>query len=151
MIVDGKTPAPPEGIAPIVLGQSDVPEMLRLTQQTTPGPFGPRTHELGQYIGVRVDGALAAMAGGRMRLDRAVEISAVCVSPEHRGKGYAAFLVSWLVRKLREEGAMPFLHVFTDNPAIALYERLGFRTRKTLRLTVLSRASGALAGGDRRP
>lgn len=142
MIADGETPAPPEGLAPIVLGPSDVPEMLRLAEQTQPGPFGPRTRELGQYIGVRVDGALAAMAGERMRLDGAVEISAVCVSPEHRGKGYAAFLVAWLVRKLREDGAMPFLHVFTDNPAIALYERLGFRTRKTLRLTVLSRLSG---------
>jgi predicted GNAT family acetyltransferase len=35
---------------------------------------------------------------------------------------------------------MPFLHLFTDNPAIALYERLGFTKRKTLRLTVLARA-----------
>jgi predicted GNAT family acetyltransferase len=141
MIVDRKTPAPPEGLAPIVLGPSDVPEMLRLVEQTNPGPFGPRTHELGQYIGVRVDGSLAAMAGERMRLDGAVEISAVCVGPEHRGKGYAAFLVAWLVRKLRDEGAAPFLHVFTDNPAIALYERLGFIKRKTLRLTVLARPS----------
>ena len=91
-------------------------------------------------LGVRVDGALAAMAGERMRLDGAVEISAVCVSPEHRGKRHAAFLVAWLVRKLRSEGAMPFLHVFTDNPAIALYERLGFTKRRTLRLTVLARA-----------
>jgi predicted GNAT family acetyltransferase len=140
MIADGKTPVPPEGPAPIVLGPSDVPEMLRLAEETNPGPFGPRTHELGQYIGVRVDGALAAMAGERMRLDGAVEISAVCVSPEHRGKGYAAFLVVWLVRKLRGEGVMPFLHAFTDNPAIALYERLGFTKRKTLRLTVLARA-----------
>ena len=81
------------------------------------------------------------MAGERMRLDGAVEISAVCVSPEHRGRGYAAFLVAWLVRRLREEGVTPFLHSFTDNSsAIALYERLGFRTRKTVRLAVLSRA-----------
>src|SRR4029077_20823029 len=126
MIADGRMPTLPEGAAPIVLGPSDVPDMLRLTQQTNPGPFGPRTHELGQYIGIRIDGALAAMAGERMRLDGCVEISAVCVSPEHRGKGYAAFLVAWLVRKLRGEGAMPFLHAFTDNLAIALYERLGF-------------------------
>jgi predicted GNAT family acetyltransferase len=140
MIADGKTLALREAAAPVVLGATDVPEMLRLTQDTNPGPFGPRTHELGQYIGVRVDGALAAMAGERMRLDGAIEVSAVCVSPEHRGKGYAAFLVAWLVCKLREEGAMPFLHVFTDNPAIALYERLGFTKRKTLRLTVLKRA-----------
>jgi len=48
------------------------------------------------------------------------------------------------VHKLREEGVTPFLHVFTDNvSAIALCERLGFTTRKTLRLTVLSRAAGA--------
>jgi len=116
--------------------------MLRLALETNPGPFGPRTHELGQYIGARVDGALAAMAGERMRLDQAVEISAVCVSPEHRGKGYAAFLVARLVREIRAEGATPFLHVFTDNTsAIALYERLGFTKRKTLRLTVLARGS----------
>src|ERR1700722_8052217 len=140
MIADAETPAPAKGPMPIVLGPGDVPEMLRLTEQTNPGPFGPRTHELGQYIGVRVDGALAAMAGERMRLDGAIEISAVCVSPEHRGKGHAAFLVAWLVRKLREEGAKPFLHAFTDNPAIALYERLGFTKRRTLRLTVLARA-----------
>jgi predicted GNAT family acetyltransferase len=144
MIADGETPTPSHGLEPIVLGPSDVPEMLRLAEQTNPGPFGRRTHELGQYIGVRIGGTLAAMAGERMRLDGAVEISAVCVSPEHRGKGYAAFLVAWFVRKLRQEGAMPFLHSFTDNSsAIALYERLGFRTRKTLRLTVLSRAPGA--------
>jgi ribosomal protein S18 acetylase RimI-like enzyme len=80
MVADGETPAP-NGPAPIVLGPSYVPEMIRLAQQTNPGPFGPRTHEL---------------------------------------------------------------HVFTDNvSAIALYERLGFAKRKTLRLTVFSRAPGA--------
>lgn len=138
------TPLPSCDLEPVVLGSADVPEMLDLAARTQPGPFGPRTHQLGQYIGLRVDGALAAMAGERMRLESCVEISAVCVSPEHRGRGYAALLVTWLVRKLREEGVTPFLHVFTDNvSAIALYERLGFITRKTLRLTVLSRASGA--------
>lgn len=144
MIAEGETPAPPlRGSPPIVLGPSDAPEMLSLAQQTNPGPFASRTHELGQYLGVRIDGALAAMAGERMRLDGAVEISAVCVSPEHRGKGYASFLVAWLIRKLRAEGATPFLHVFPDNPAVALYERLGFVRRKTLRLTALSRSTDA--------
>jgi hypothetical protein len=36
MIADGKTPAPAEGLAPTVLGPSDVPEMLRLAEQTNP-------------------------------------------------------------------------------------------------------------------
>ncbi len=113
MVADRNTPAPSQHTTPIVLGPSDVPEMLPLTERTKPGPFGPRTHELGRYIGMRVDGALAAMAGERMRLDGCVEVSGVCVSPEHRGKGYAALLVTWLVDKLRQEGATPFLHVFT--------------------------------------
>jgi predicted GNAT family acetyltransferase len=140
MIALAATPVSSQGLALIVLGAADVPEMLDLAERTQPGPFGPRTHELGRYIGVRADGVLAAMAGERMRLDGCVEISAVCVSPEHRGKGYGALLVTWLVRKLRQEGVTPFLHVFTDNiSAIALYERLGFTTRKTLCLTVLSR------------
>jgi predicted GNAT family acetyltransferase len=144
MVALAATPVSSQGFKPLVLGAADVPEMLDLAERTKPGPFGPRTHELGQYIGIRVDGPLAAMAGERMRLNGCVEISAVCVSPEHRGRGYAALLVAWLVHKLREEGATPFLHVFTDNvPAIALYERLGFTTRKTLRLTVFSRAAGA--------
>ncbi len=152
MVADGEGPALSGIEPPVVLGPGDVPEMLRLAKQTNPGPFGQRTLELGQYIGVRVDGGLAAMAGERMRLDGCVEISTVCVSPDHRGKGYAAFLVSWLVRKLREEGATPFLHVFTDNvSAIALYQRLGFRARKTLRLTVLSRASRLTRGQGFRP
>src|SRR3984885_6519797 len=67
MIADAETPAPAKGPMPIVLGPGDVPEMLRLTEQTNPGPFGPRTHELGQSIGIRIDGALAAIAGGRTR------------------------------------------------------------------------------------
>jgi predicted GNAT family acetyltransferase len=59
-----------------------------------------------------------------MRLDGCVEISAVCVRPDDRGKGYLAFLVAWLVHELRGQGVTPFLHVFTDNvSAIALYER----------------------------
>ncbi len=116
MVALAATPSPSRDPEPVVLGPADVPEMLDLATQTQPGPFGPRTHELGQYIGIRVDGALAAMAGERMRLDGCVEISAVCVSPEHRGRGYAALLVTWLVHKLRDEGVTPFLHVFTDNP-----------------------------------
>ena len=130
MIADGKYADAAGRRRAYRAGPSDVPEMLRLTQQTNPGPFGPRTPELGQYIGVRVDGALAAMAGERMRLDGAVEISAVCVSPEHRGKGYAGISRRLARPQASGEGATPFLHAFTDNPAIALYERLGFRSAR---------------------
>ncbi|VVE78828.1 GNAT family N-acetyltransferase [Pandoraea sputorum] len=114
------------------LGVSDVPEMLALTDRTRPGPFGKRTIEMGNYIGIRVDGELIAMAGERMRLDGYVEISAVCVDERHRGKGLAGRLMNILRKQIRARGDTPFLHVKDDNEsAIALYKRMGFETRQT--------------------
>jgi predicted GNAT family acetyltransferase len=125
----------------VVLGAPDVADMLDLTGRTRPGPFGSRTIEFGQYIGIRVEGALAAMAGERMRFGRFVEISAVCVDPDHRGKGYAALLMTRLAQQLQAQALTPILHVFADNPgAIALYEKLGFARRGILHLTVLRAA-----------
>ncbi len=126
----------------VVLGAPDVADMLDLTGRMRPGPFGPRTIEFGQYIGIRVAGALAAMAGERMRFGRFVEISAVCVDPDHRGKGYGVALITRLARQLQAQALTPILHVFPDNAsAIALYEKLGFAKRRTLHMTVL-RAAG---------
>src|SRR5271156_4082178 len=82
MIALAATPVSSEGFEPVVLGAADVPEMLDLAERTKPGPFGPRTHELGQYIGVRVDGALAAMAGERLRLDGGGGVRAGCLRPQ---------------------------------------------------------------------
>jgi hypothetical protein len=39
--------------------------MLELARRTKPGPFLPRTVELGTYLGLRRGGALVAMAGER--------------------------------------------------------------------------------------
>lgn len=138
-----RTPThPTEGPDHVVLGAADVPEMLDLAGRTRPGPFGPRTIELGRYIGLRHEGALAAMAGERMRFDRYVEISAVCVDPAHRGKGHAALLMKRLAHALQTEGSVPILHVFADNAnAIGLYEKLGFVTRSQFYMTSLRHAA----------
>jgi ribosomal protein S18 acetylase RimI-like enzyme len=120
------------------LGADDVDAMLALTTATQPGPFAPRTYELGRYIGVRSEGKLAAMAGERMRLDGFTEISAVCVDPAFRGRGYAGGLMKTLIASITARGETPFLHVFNSNEgAIALYRTLGFVERRELRLTVL--------------
>lgn len=135
-------PAPAEATAgpvPVLLGTPDVAEMMDIAGRTRPGPFGPRTIELGTYLGIRIDGSLVAMAGERMRFDRFVEISAVCVDPGHRGKGYAALLMRRLARGIQARGLTPILHVLEDNHvAIALYRMLGFEARRTLSLTVFA-------------
>ena len=126
--------------AAISLGAADVPEMLELVAQTEPGPFLARTIELGDYLGIRCDGALVAMAGERFHLDGWTEISAVCTRPDYRGRGLAAQLICALVAGIQLRSQRAFLHVLATNTgAIRLYEQLGFRVRQTTTLTVVTR------------
>jgi GNAT superfamily N-acetyltransferase len=124
------------------LDASAVPDMLKLVDASRPGPFAARTHELGDYLGIRVEGQLIAMTGERMKIEGFTEVSAVCTHPEHRGHGYAHDLVSLVTQAVLDRGERPFLHVFSDNaPAIALYERLGYTIRRTLHVTILGATS----------
>ncbi len=131
MIFSGADPAAPTSDGGAVeLGADNVPEMLDLVARTRPGPFRPRTRELGTYLGIRHHGRLVAMAGERLRPPGWTEISAVCTAPEARGQGHAAHLVRALAARIEARGERPFLHVAEGNTgAIDLYERLGFRTR----------------------
>jgi len=120
------------------LGPGDVPDMLDLAARTRPGPFLPRTAELGTHLGIRCDGALVAMAGERLHPPGWTEISAVCTDERWRGRGFAGRLVRALVAGIRARGETAFLHALADNAdAIRLYEALGFRLRRT---TVFSAA-----------
>jgi len=113
------------------LGLADVPEMLDLTARTRPGPFLPRTFELGVYLGIRRGGALVAMAGERLKPPGWTEISAVCTDDGWRGHGFASRLIRVLVAGIRARGDTAFLHaVATNSGAIRLYEAMGFRLRQ---------------------
>jgi predicted GNAT family acetyltransferase len=130
----------------VQLTDSDVPDMVSLVATTKPGPFGPRTIELGSYLGVRRQGRLAAMAGERMRFDGYTEISAVCVHPDFRGQGHATGLIKLLITAIQARGDTPFLHVFRSNEgAMALYRELGFVERRERHLTVIDKATGPYA------
>jgi ribosomal protein S18 acetylase RimI-like enzyme len=123
------------------LTAADAPEMLALARLTQPGPFGIRTVEMGNYIGVRRDGKIVAMAGERLRVEGHAEISAVCTHPDYLGRGFAAGLIGTLVERIRSRGENSFLHVRGNNDrAIELYKRLGFETRVELQALVLRRA-----------
>ena len=124
----------------VTLGAKDVSAMVELTKLTNPGPFTPRAHELGTFLGIRVDGRLVAMAGERMKPGNYTEITAVCVHPAHRGRGHAQVLLGAVGRQILARGEIPFLHVFSDNDsAIALYRRQGMEIRRRLCVTVLGR------------
>jgi len=120
------------------LTENDVPAMVALAKLTEPGPFGVRTHELGEFFGMFESGRLMAMAGQRLHVKGFREVSAVCTHPNARGRGYARALMSEVIARIRNEGETPFLHSFAHNaPAIRVYEDLGFRLRRNLHLAVL--------------
>jgi ribosomal protein S18 acetylase RimI-like enzyme len=126
----------PEAIS---LGAADVPEMLELVAETEPGPFLNRTIELGDYLGIRCDGALVAMAGERLRFDGWTEISGVCTMPTHRGRGLASGLIRALIGGIKLRSDRPFLHVVSTNTsAIRIYQELGFRVRRSATITVMT-------------
>ena len=129
MLADRLESAPePEAVG---LGPRDVPEMLDLVERARPGPFQPRTIELGDYIGIRRDGVLIAMAGERFRLPGWTEVSAVCTDESARGTGVAGRLVRAVVANVRARGDDALLHVAsTNSDAIRLYRSLGFVERR---------------------
>lgn len=113
------------------LGPDDVDEILDLISRTRPGPFAPRTIELGTYLGLRREGALVAMAGERMHPLGWTEISAVATDPAYRGQGLAARLIRAVAHGIAERGDIPMLHAASFNTnAIRLYETLGFTLRR---------------------
>lgn len=121
-----------------VLGAEDVPEILDLIGRTRPGPYLPRTIEMGTYLGFRVDGELVAMAGERLHPPGWTEISAVCTDERFRGRGFGARLVRAVGAGIRARGETPFLHAAQSNTtAIRLYESLGFTLRRQSALTVV--------------
>lgn len=134
-----KPDANDEGVE--VLREDDAPEMLALATLTEPGPFLTRTHTMGRFIGVRIDGRLAAMAGERMRFPGFTEVSGVCVHPDFRGRGLARRLSACVAANIEARGDTPFLHSWTTNTAaISLYESLGFRIRAEVNVTIFELA-----------
>ena len=143
---DLQVAADPEAV---LLGSSDVPEMLDLTGRAKPGPFFKRTFEMGTYLGIRHQGRLVAMAGERLHPEGWTEISAVCTDDLWRGQGLATRLIRAVGAGIRARGEVPFLHALATNTnAIRLYEEMGFRHRRAATFTMI-RVPGARSAADK--
>jgi ribosomal protein S18 acetylase RimI-like enzyme len=122
-----------EGPEVVPLREAQRADVLDLTALVYPHYFRPRTMDMGRYFGIYREGRLAAMIGERMGSDTTREISAVCTHPDFLGHGYARRLMAMLTNDLLADGLQPFLHVSHENTrAKAMYERIGFRTRRDI-------------------
>lgn len=143
MVAKQFEPCEPTGnIVP--LSEADAPQMRALADLAKPGPFQIRTHELGQFWGIKENGQLVAMVGERMQPAGYGEVSGVCTHPDVRGRGYAGLLSRVVATQIKARGETPFLHAMANNtPAITLYETLGFVLRANFSVTVLRREGPA--------
>ena len=141
MVATRSVQAAPTDDEIVELTDADAPEMLALAKLTEPGPFLPRTHTMGTFLGVRIGGRLAAMAGERFRFPGYTEVSGVCTHPDFRGRGLARRLSAAVAARIESRGERPFLHAWkTNRAAISLYESLGFEVRTEVDVKVLERA-----------
>ena len=124
-----------------LLGEGDAAAMSEIAYATKPGPWSPRTRLYGSFYGIRDGARLAAMAGERMRPAVGLaELSGVCTWPEHRGRGLAGKLIRRVMAGFTARGDVPILHSYAANTgANALYESLGFQTRREMVVTMLER------------
>jgi ribosomal protein S18 acetylase RimI-like enzyme len=127
MVWDGCAIAPETEAGTDILGPADAAAAIDLASLTRPGPFGPRTVELGSYFGLREGGRLVAMAGERAHVGEFREVSGVCTHPDVQGRGLAGRLTRLVVARQLSRHQVPFLHVMSANTvARDFYRRMGF-------------------------
>jgi len=105
-------------------------EILRLYEASYPGHwFELHMLATGQYVGLRLNGQLVAIAGMHVHSPRyrVAALGNITTHPEHRGRGYGARVTAALCRRLVGSCDHIGLNVKADNtPGIRCYERLGF-------------------------
>jgi GNAT superfamily N-acetyltransferase len=127
MVWDAPVPDVDPAPEAVPLQPSHATQAVALATVTNPGPFGPRTPELGDYFGLFEGASLIAMGGERLEAGPLREVSGICTHPASQGRGLAGRLTTKLVRRQLLRGQRPFLHVMSRNTgARALYEKLGF-------------------------
>ncbi|MDO9415739.1 MAG: GNAT family N-acetyltransferase [Pararhizobium sp.] len=120
------------------LGAGDAEEMLALATLTKPGPFSLKAQSFGDFWGLKSNGRLIAMAGERLKAPGFTELSSVCVHPDFQAKGLGRRLSLYVGGQISARGTVPFLHSYAVNTkAIGLYESIGFRVRKELKVMVV--------------
>jgi ribosomal protein S18 acetylase RimI-like enzyme len=139
MVWQGAMPDDDPALDATPLRPGHAAQAVELAALTRPGPFGPRTPELGDYFGCFEGERLIAMAGERMCAGTLREISGICTHPDFQGRGLARRLAAKLSRRQLQRGETPFLHVMRDNEgAHGLYQRMGFKDHREVVVRVIS-------------
>ena len=137
MSVDRESFRPVEGQSEAVpLYPSDIARINRLyASDGNPAAYTARHIEEGVYYGVVVDGRLASIAGTHVNSpsEGVAVVGNVFTGPRYRDKGLATIATSAVTAALLHDSELVALTVEARNsPALAVYNRLGYRQVCTL-------------------
>ena len=116
----------------VPLSSDYIDEIYDLVWLVMPGYYQRRSFEMGDYFGIFKKGKLIAITGQRMQCDKWTEISSVVTHPDFIRQGLAKQLVAHTSKEILKQNKVPILHTDKGNPAIKLYEGLGFKISRDM-------------------
>lgn len=116
----------------VPLTEKNVDEIYNLIWLVMPGYYKKRTFDMGKYFGIFKNEQLVAIAGQRMQTNDFIEVSGVVTHPDFTKRGFAKQLTQHVTKDIIEDGKHPILHTTKGNPAIKLYEKLGYQLTRDM-------------------
>ncbi|MBC3757286.1 GNAT family N-acetyltransferase [Hyunsoonleella sp. SJ7] len=110
----------------VPLTEAHIEDIYGLIWLVMPGYYKKRTFDMGEYYGIFKNDKLVATSGQRMQTDDFIEVSGVVTHPDYTRRGFAKQLTVHATKEILKTGKHPILHTTKGNPAIGLYESLGF-------------------------
>lgn len=118
------------------LSEADVPAMTALAEAAGLSVWHAGTLALGPAFGCFANRQLVAMAATHFATPEVVEIGHIATHPDYRRRGYASACTAALATAAFALAPRVFLMVLEHNaPALAAYQRLGFRSMEHFHLT----------------
>ncbi|MDP5104827.1 MAG: GNAT family N-acetyltransferase [Polaribacter sp.] len=116
----------------VLLTEEYIDEIYDLIWLVMPGFYKKGGYYMGKYYGIFKDDKLVSITGQRMQTDNFIEISGVVTHPDYTKKGLAKQLVSYTTNEILKEKKLPILHTTKGNPAIRLYEKIGYKLTRDM-------------------
>lgn len=115
-----------------LLDEKHIKDVYDLVWLVMPGFYRMNSFLMGDFYGIFEDNKLVAVSGQRMQGHEFIEISAVVTHPAYTRRGYAGQLVAHVTKEILKTDKLPILHTTKGNPAINLYNKLGFETTRDM-------------------
>ena len=136
MVVEPEVLRVPDSPVARRLSEADVPAMTALAEAAGLSVWHAGSLALGPAFGCFANGRLVSMAATHFATPEVVEIGHIATHPDYRRRGYASACTAALATAAFALAPRVFLMVLEHNvPALATYQRLGFRSMERFHLT----------------